>query len=59
MKMVTDNGKSSPKYDEEKANKVKNYLKLNVDEQQDAIQLWKEHFRIDDIYPNEKKRLYV
>ena len=33
--------KGSPKYDNEKANKVKNELKLDVDEQQDAIQLLK------------------
>ena len=31
--------KGSPKYDNEKANNVKNQLKLNVDEQQDAIKL--------------------
>ena len=29
--------KGSPQYENEKANKGKNYLKLNVDEQQDAI----------------------
>ena len=29
--------KGSPKYENEKANKVKNKLKLNVDEQQHAI----------------------
>ena len=29
--------KGSPQYKNEKTNKVKNYLKLNVDEQQDAI----------------------
>ena len=51
--------KGSPKYDNEMANKVKNELKLNVDEQQDAIKLSKEYFDIDDIYPNEKKRLCV
>ena len=49
--------KGGPKYDNDKTNKVKNELKLNVDEQQGAIKLWKEHFDIDDIYPNEKKRL--
>ena len=48
-------GKGSPKYDNEKANKVKNELKLNVDEQQDATKLLKEYFDIDDIHPNEKK----
>ena len=47
--------KGSPKYDNEKANKVKNELKLNVDEQQDAIKLLKEYFDIDDIDPNNKK----
>ena len=31
--------KGSPKYDNEKANKVKNELKLNVDQQQVAIKL--------------------
>ena len=51
--------KGSPKYDNEKANKVKNELKLNVDEQQDAIKLLKEYFDIDDIDPNEKKWLFV
>ena len=51
--------KGSPKYDNEKANKVKNELKLNVHEQQDAIKLSKEYFDIDDIDPNEKKMLCV
>ena len=32
-----DNEKGSPKYESEKANKVKNELNANVDEQQDAI----------------------
>ena len=43
--------KGSPKYDNEKANKVKNELKLNVDEQQDAIKHLKEYCDIDDIEP--------
>ena len=51
--------KGSPKYDNEKANKVKNEPKLNVDEKQEAIKLLKEYFDIDDIDPNEKKRLCV
>ena len=37
-----------PKYDNEMANKLKNELKLNVDEQQDAIKLSKEYFDIDE-----------
>ena len=51
--------KTSPKNENEKANKVKDEPKLNVDEQQEAIQLLKEYFDIDDIDPNKKKRLFV
>ena len=51
--------KGIPKYNNDKANKVKNELKLNVDQQQDAIKLLKEYLDIDDIDPNEKKRLCV
>ena len=43
--------KGSPKYESENANKVKNELKLNVDEQQDAIKHLKEYCDIDDIEP--------
>ena len=43
--------KGSPKYVNENANKVKNELKLNVDEQQDAIKHLKEYCDIDDIEP--------
>ena len=43
--------KGSPKYGSENANKVKNELKLNVDEQQDAIKHLKEYCDIDDIEP--------
>ena len=50
--------KGSPKYDIEKANKVKNELKLNVDEQQDVIKCLKEYCDIDDIDRREKKRLF-
>ena len=32
-------GKGSPKYDNEKANKVKIELQLNVDEQQEAVNI--------------------
>ena len=39
--------------------KVKNELKLNVDEQQDAIKHLSEYCDIDDIDPNEKLRLCV
>ena len=41
---------SSPQYENEKANKVNNELKLNVDEQQDDI---KKHF---DIYDKDEVR---
>ena len=41
--------KGSPKYESEKANKVKNYLKLNVDEQQDAIKHLKDYCDLDGI----------
>ena len=41
--------KGSPKYESEKAKKVKNQLNLNVDEQQDAIKHLKEYCDIDDI----------
>ena len=51
--------KGSPKYEKEKAKKVKNQLNFNVDEQQDAIKHLKEHWDIDDIDPNEKKRLFL
>ena len=43
--------RGSPKYDNEKANKVKNELKLNLDGQQDAITHLKEYCDIDDIDP--------
>ena len=43
--------KGSPKYESENENKVKNQLKLNVDEQQDAIKHLKEYCDIDDIEP--------
>ena len=46
--------KGISKYDNEKANKVKNELKLNVDQQQDAIKLLNGYLAIDDIDPNEK-----
>ena len=39
----------SPKYESENVNKVKNELKLNVNEEQDAIQHLKEYCDIDDI----------
>ena len=42
---------SSPQYESEKANKVNNELKLNVDEQQDDIKHLKEYCDIDDIEP--------
>ena len=51
--------KGSPKYDSEKANKVKNERNLNVGEQQDAIKHLKEYCDIDDMDPHEKKRLFV
>ena len=52
--------KGSPKYDNEKANKVKNQLsRLNVDEQQDAIKLLKEYFDTDVVDPNEKKAVCI
>ena len=47
--------KGIPKYESEKANKEKNELKINVDEQQDAIQHLKQYCDIDDIDPHEKK----
>ena len=37
----------SPKYESENANIVKNQIKLNVDEQQDAIKHLKEYGDID------------
>ena len=40
-----------PHYESEKANKVNNELKLNVDEQQDDIKHLKEYCDIDDIEP--------
>ena len=54
-----NNEKGSPKYESEKANKVKNEQKGNVDEQQDAIKHLNEYCDIDDIDPHEKKRLCV
>ena len=42
---------SSPQYESEKANKVNNELKLNVDEQQDDVKHLKEYCDIDDIEP--------
>ena len=46
-----DNEKGNPKYDCKITNKVKYELKLNVDEQQDAIKHLKEYCDIDDIEP--------
>ena len=43
--------KGSPKHESEIANTVKNQLRLNVDEQQDAIKHSKEYCDIDDIEP--------
>ena len=52
--------KGSPKYEKEKAKKVKkNQLNFNADEQQDAIKHLKEYWDIDDIDANEKKRLFL
>ena len=41
--------KSSPKYESENANKVKNELMVNDDEQQDVIKHFKEYCDIDDM----------
>ena len=41
--------KGCPKYESDNANKVKNELKLDIDEQQDAIKHLKEYYDIDDI----------
>ena len=41
--------KGSPKYEGEKATKVKNELKLNVDEEEDTITNFKEYCDIDYI----------
>ena len=41
--MEKGNKKGSSNYEGENANTVKNELRLNVDEQQDAIKLLKEH----------------
>ena len=43
--------KGSPKSESKNANKVKHQLKLNVDEQQDAITHLKDYCDIDDIEP--------
>ena len=51
--------KGCSKYENEKANKVKNELRLNVDEPQDAIKHLKEYFDIDYKDPHEKNRLCV
>ena len=51
--------KGCSKYENEKANKVKNELILNVDEPQDAIKHLKEYCDIDEKDPHEKKRLCV
>ena len=51
--------KGSPKYENKKSNKVKKEIKLNVDEQEDAIKHLKEYCDIDDTDPHEKKRLCV
>ena len=51
--------KGSQKYESSKANKVKIEIKLNVDEQQDAIKHLIEYCGIDDIDNHEKKRLCV
>ena len=48
--------KGSPKYESEKAKKVKNLLNLKVDEQQDAIKHLKEYCDIDDIEPPWKEK---
>ena len=47
----TDNERDISKYESENANTVKNELKLNIDEQQDAIKHLKEYGDIDDIEP--------
>ena len=41
----------SQKYESENANKVKNELKLNNDQPQDAIKHLKEYCHLDDIEP--------
>ena len=51
--------KGSQKYKSSKANKVKIEIKLNIDEQQDAIKHLIEYCGIDDIDNHEKKRLCV
>ena len=43
--------KGSPKYESDNVNYVKNELKLNTDEQYDAIKHLKEYCDIDDIEP--------
>ena len=49
-----DNEKGSTKYESENAKKMKNELKLHVDEQQDDIKHLKEYIDIDN--KNEKTR---
>ena len=51
--------KGSLKYENEKANKVENKLKFNVDEQQEVTKHLTEYCELDDIDPHEKKRLCV
>ena len=43
--------KGCPKYENDNSNKLKNQLKLNIDEQPDAIKHLKEYCDIDDIEP--------
>ena len=43
--------KGSPKYESINANKVKNEIKLNVDEHQDVVKYLKEYCGLDDIEP--------
>ena len=48
--------KGSAKYEEKTANKVKNQIKLNVDEPQYAIKHLKEYCDIDDMEPQRKDK---
>ena len=51
--------KGSQRYENEKANKMKNELKLNIDEQQDAIKHLNEYCDKNNIDSLEKKRVCV
>ena len=51
--------KGSPKYENEKANKVKKEHMLNVDKEQNAMKHLKELCDTEDINPHEKKMLGV